>query len=141
MVFYYNQSHSKFPMSKVLDNENVPIFLEAVRQQLPFLKQQDDERLSKRIGSEKVLNAADDLAGYILSGVSSKMLNKQQRLALSCQLLKCLVRYLNDGKIPLTLNTFIDRMGLLQYAVEQSFPGYADSGLLLYMIMPQRRSA
>jgi hypothetical protein len=116
---------------------NAVIFLQALRSVLPFLKQQDDARLTKRIGIEKTKNAADDLAGYIVAG-TSEQLNQNEKLALSCQLLKCLVVNIEEREIPITLNTVINNMEMLNHAVNTSFPGYADSHLLRYIITPRK---
>jgi hypothetical protein len=116
-------------------NENEVIFLLALREVLPYLRQQDDSRLKKRIGLERTQDAADDLAGYIVAGIKEE-LNRNEKLALSCQLLKCLVRNIEASDIPVTLKTVVDSMGLLSYATEKSFPGYASARLLRYVIIP-----
>jgi hypothetical protein len=118
-------------------SENEVIFLQALREILPFLKQQDDARLVKRIGIDKLQDAADDLAGYISVGVAGN-LNKNERLALSCQLLKCVERNIQSMRVPVTLRTMIDSMETLSHSVEQSFPGYQQSRLLKYAITPVR---
>jgi hypothetical protein len=117
--------------------ENEVIFLQALREILPFLKQQDDARLTKRIGIDKLQDAADDLAGYIAAGITDD-LNKNEKLALSCQLLRCVERNIQSAKVPVTLRTMIDFMETLHHSVEQSFPGYANSKLLKYAITPVR---
>jgi hypothetical protein len=119
--------------------ENETIFLQALREILPYLKQQDDARLTKRIGIEKLADCADDLAGYIAVGISGS-LSKNEQIALSCQLLRCLSRFIvTDMQLTLTLGTMIQTMGTLPHAVNQSFPGYMESKLLRYTISPMSK--
>lgn len=117
-------------------DQNVPIFLEVLRQILPSLSNQNDERLTKRIGKDKLQECADDVAGYIESGTSGS-LTKNERLALTNQVLKCLVNHIkNEMKIPVTLNTIISSTQLIEHATDCAYPGYASSKLLRYTISP-----
>jgi hypothetical protein len=127
--------------NSVLEQERKQLFLQGLRQVLPSLKLLSDASLEKRIGKEKLQFASEDIASYLASGGCEKMMRNEQ-LALVCQVLNCLTRYITtELQIPATLNTVINNMSLLSYAVEQSFPGYATSGLLKYTILPPRSVA
>lgn len=124
---------------KESENQNkeiTSIFLSGLRETVPSLHSLSDERLIKRIGREKVLEAAEDVSGFITSGVAGS-LSKNESLALTVQVLKCLSRYITGTmQIPVTVNTIFTSMNLLHYAVNQAFPGYAESKLLLYTVTP-----
>ena len=116
--------------------QNIEIFLTVLRQILPSLHNQPDSQLTRRIGKEKLEDAAADVAGYIEHSTSSS-LSKNERLALTSQILGCLTRYIKtELNQPVTLNTIINCMQLIEHATDQSFPGYASSRLLRYLIVP-----
>ena len=117
--------------------QNIAIFLETLRFILPSLRNQDDAHLTRRIGKEKLEDAAADVAGFIEAG-SGSTLTKNERLALSGQVLNCLVRYIKSMDNPVTLNTMITHIQLLEHATDQAFPGYSMSKLLRYTILPVR---
>ena len=120
---------------------NIEIFLETLRSLLPSLRQQNNERLTRRIGKEKLEDAADDLAGFIEAG-TDRELTKNERLALSSRVMECLAAHIaKELALPVTLNTVVQSMQLIQHACDQSFPGYSGAGLLRYTIMPVRSVA
>ena len=119
--------------------QNIEIFLEVLRQILPSLKNQPDGQLSRRIGKEKLEDAAADVAGFIETG-SNTALSKNERLALSSRVLNCLAEHIKSMDTPVTLNTMITHIQLIQHATEQSFPGYSESKLLKYTIAPLKSS-
>jgi hypothetical protein len=105
-----------------------------------MLRGQNDERLEKRIGKERLHDAADDTAGFISSGVK-RQLTKNERLALTSQLLRCLNSYIKGVLgLPVTLKTVVDSVSLIHEATDRSFPGYAESKMLLYLIQPTQNS-
>lgn len=116
--------------------QNIEIFLATLRLILPTLNGQPDAQLARRIGKEKLEDAAADLAGFIESS-SDTALQKNERIALSERVLQCLAHYIKtDMNLPITLNTMITSMQLIQHATEQAFPGYSESKLLRYVIVP-----
>lgn len=117
------------------------IFLQCLREILPALKSQTDERIIKRVGKEKFENAVDDVHGLIESGVSST-LTRNEHYALTMQVMLCLTRYIKDVMgMPVTINTVFDTISLVEHALDQSFPGYASARLLRYIILPQSKMA
>jgi len=118
--------------------EEKEIFLAALRVILPQLKSQSDAMLIKKIGKDKLEEIALDVCGYCVAGCVEK-LTRNEMLALVCQVLKCLTRYMAKTlQIPVTINTIIKEIQLLEFAVNESFPGYAESGVLRYAIAPVR---
>jgi len=75
--------------------------------------------------------------GFIVSG-AGEGLRKNELLALANQSLKCLTKYIQSMGTPVTLKTIIDHIGLLSEAVNRCYPGYAESKLLKYTILPQQ---
>ena len=113
------------------------IFLSALRQILPTIRQQSDKRLTERIGYQKLLDISDDFFGYIDASIDGD-LTQVERFALACQVLRCLSNYITTIlQIPATINTIPNQMGLIEWAVEQSFPGYSKARLLKYTIKPR----
>lgn len=113
----------------------IPIFLQSIRDALPNLRLHSDKQLTVRIGKEKVADVALELRAFLQSGAGD--LRKNEQLALSNQALKCLSKYITTTlKIPVTLKTLLDSFSLLNVAVDQAFPGYADSKLLKFAILP-----
>ena len=118
---------------------NIEIFLTVLRQILPSLHNQPDAQLVRRIGKEKLEDASADVAGFIEHGTTSN-LTKNERLALTRQVLDCLTQHMkNEMNMPITLNTIISSMQLIEHATAQSFPGYAEAKLLRYLIVPLQR--
>ena len=114
------------------------IFLQALREVIPSLRLHSDDQITKRIGKEKTEEIALDVCGYCAAGCVEK-LTRNEMLALVCQVLKCLTRYMAKTlQIPVTINTIIKEIPLLEFAVNESFPGYAESGVLRYAIAPVR---
>lgn len=112
------------------------IFLSALRQILPALRQQSDKRLAERIGYAKLQEICDDFFGFIDSSVDSA-LSHNEYFALSCQVLKCLSNYITTVmQIPATINTIPNHMALLEWSVDQSYPNYAKAKLLRFVINP-----
>ena len=113
------------------------IFLEGLRNLIPMLRIQSDDRLEKRIGKERLQDAGADVEGFILSS-TKQQLNKNQQLALTCQLLNCLGRYVKENlNLPVTIKTVVDSIILLPEAVDRAFPGYSDSKMLMFVIQPR----
>lgn len=118
--------------------QNIEIFLAVLREVLPTLKNQSDAQLVRRIGKEKIEDAAADMAGFIESGCTGT-LTKNERLALSGQVIRCLTKYIQTVmQLPVSLNTIINSAQLMQHATDQAFPGYASSRLLRSIIQPLR---
>ena len=113
------------------------IFIAALRQILPTLRQQPDNRIAERIGYQKLQDVCDDLFGFIDSSVEGT-LTQNEYFALACQVLKCLSNYLTTVmQIPSTINTIPAQMGLLEWAVDQAYPGYASARMLKWTIKPR----
>ena len=113
----------------------LPILLEALRDVIPMLRTQSDARIIKRIGKEKAQDAADDIDGYISYGVKREI-NRNQQLAITCQLLRCLSNYLEELQVPISLNKIVENIHNVPTATDKSFPGYAKSGILIAIIQP-----
>jgi hypothetical protein len=113
------------------------VFIAALREILPTLRHQSDKRIAERIGYQKLQDATDDLIGFIDSSVDGT-LTQNEYFALACQVLRCLSSYLTTAmQMPATINTIPNQMGLLEWAVNTSYPGYAQSHLLKYIIRPR----
>ncbi len=110
------------------------LFLQAIRELLPSLRMHSDEMLTKRIGKNRLEDLSLEFFCYIEVGAGK--LNKNQNLALANKLLNCLVKYIQRVGTPVTLNSILNSIQLLGAAVDESFPGYAQSGLLKYTILP-----
>lgn len=115
-------------------SDDEALFLVTLREVLPILKHQDDQRLVKRIGIEKFQNYSSDLSGFIATGTDRNLV-RNERIALGRQLLKCVESNMKAIGIPITLTSFIDHMSMLQHSVEQNYPGYYEAKLLRYTIM------
>ena len=115
--------------------QNVQIFLETLRQFLPSLTNQPDDQLTRRIGKEKLQDCAADVAGFIEHGAPGN-LTRNERRALTTQVFECLITYIKSTTQPVTLNTLITNIGLVDYAVDNAFPGYSESKLLRYLVVP-----
>jgi len=119
------------------------LFLEALRSNLPMYRGQSDAALERKIGAKRLEDASTDFACFIRASVKTE-LSKNEQLALTTQLLRCLQDFLKshrdeEGKIvPLTLLTLISRVSLLPAATDKAFPGYADAQMLMFLIQPQR---
>lgn len=114
------------------------MFLLALREILPWLRSRTDSSIEKKIGKEKLIDLHEDLAGLIESGVTGT-LTRNERLALSIQMLNCLKRHIISMEMPVTIATVSSSFTLLHHAVDQAFPGYTDSKLLRYTISPVRK--
>lgn len=113
------------------------VFITALRQILPTLKHQSDKRIAERIGSEKLKEVCDDLFGFIDSSIEGT-LSQNEYFALACQVLKCLSSYLETVMgFPATINTIPAQMGMLGWAVNAAYPGYATAKLLRHVIKPR----
>jgi hypothetical protein len=118
-----------------MDDLIASVFLQALREVLPQLKNQDDARLIKRIGKDKYQIIEDDLNGFLDNGVTGS-LTKNEKAALAVKSLKCLADYIKENmSMPITFNTMIDSQALLPHAVDNSFPGYAEAKLLKHAII------
>lgn len=114
------------------------IFLQGLREVIPSLRLHSDDMITKRIGKEKTQEIALDVCGYCSAG-TKEHLSRNELIALVCQALRCLTKYMAGTlQIPITLNTVVKEIVLLEFAVNESFPGYAASGLLKYTITPSR---
>ena len=116
-------------------DQAIIVFLQALRDVLPQLREQSDERLTKRIGKEKLEEAALDLEGFMNAGVNNP-LTQNERLALASKLLRLLSQYIQEIGNPVTINTVITHMSLIAHATNNAFPGYAESKLLRYAVTP-----
>jgi hypothetical protein len=115
------------------------IFLISIREIFPALSLQNDVSLIKKIGKEKFQNLALEIAGFVNAGINGKQISKTEEIALYCQVLHCLSRYISGTmQIPVTLNILITYFSLMPHATDLAFPGYVESGLMLYTITPKR---
>lgn len=103
---------------------------------LPFIRRFSDPALEVKIGKGKLEDAIFFSFDYLEAGVRGE-LSDTETYVLLVQMFKCLDRYLKLIEIPVTLNTFISHLNLLGHAVDQSFPYYAQSGLLRFVINPK----
>ena len=110
------------------------MFLQAIRDLFPQYSLFSDTLLQKKIGKEKFQMASLELLGFIRSGVDRE-LTKQQEYALISKTLSCLSKFIS-GKmgLPVTLTSLITHFSLLPFAVDEHFPSYHNSRLLLYII-------
>lgn len=113
------------------------LFLQAIRDQFSTLKLHSDAMLIKKITEERVKDCSLQLFAYLTC--SAGALNKNEYLALSDQVLRCLSKYVkNTMGLPVTLKTLMNAMSLMETAVDEAFPGYAASCLLRRVIYPTR---
>lgn len=112
------------------------MFLRALRAVLPFTRRYSDTALATKIGIGKLEDAIFFSFDYLESGIVGE-LSDTETYALLVQMFKCLDRYLKVIQVPVTLNTFVSHLNLLGHAVDQSFPYYAQSGLLRFVINPK----
>lgn len=118
------------------------LFLICIREIFPALTMQTDAMLVKKIGKEKFQSLALEVAGFVKSGIGNKQISQAEEVALYCQVLRCLSRYISGTmQIPVTLNTLTTHFSLMPYATDLAFPGYVDAGLLLYCIGSAKRQA
>lgn len=104
------------------------------------MKSRSDPAIEKKIGKEKLKDLAEDLAGLIESGVTGT-LTRNERLALSIQMLNCLKKHIISMEMPVTIATVSSSFTLLHHAVDQAFPGYIDARLIRYIISPKGKTA
>lgn len=117
--------------------ENQQLFLLALREILPSLRQASDKILASRMGKEKLANAASELLSYVESGVASP-LTKNEKFGLMVQVMKCLANYISRVMgVPVTINTVTNNFHLLSFAVDRAFPSYHETKLLKYVILSQ----
>lgn len=113
------------------------LFMQALREVLITLRLHSDEQLRRKIGPERLTDITLEFFAFMEAG--SEELRQDEKLALSIQLLRCLSKYIvNVMKLPVTLKTMADCMGLIETAVDNAFPGYWGSKLLKYTILPVR---
>jgi len=113
------------------------LFMQALREVLITLRLYSDEHLRRKIGKERLTDASLEFFAFMEAG--SEPLRQDEQLALSIQLLRSLSKYIvNVMNVPVTLKTMIDCIGLIEPAVDRSFPGYWGSKLLKYTILPVR---
>lgn len=124
-------------MTLLLVNKDEERFLVGLRNCIPMISRQSDEQLRRRIGKEKLSDLASDVMGLIYSSVDQP-LNKNEEEALVCQVMSCLSTYIRTNlKLPITLNTLVSNIPLIQEAVDTAFPSYIESKLLKYTITPR----
>lgn len=124
--------------TKVHVHDYNAIFIQALRDIMPQLSLHSNDRIEKKIGKDRLEDAAINTAGLIAVGTRQLFLTKNEQLALTSQVLGCLERYISeDLQIPVTLKTFVDNISVLNYAVDKSFPGYIKSGQLGVIIKPR----
>lgn len=119
-------------------SRNREIFLLALREICPWLRSRNDPSIEKKIGKEKLIDHAEDLQGLIDSGINTT-LTRNERIALSIQMMKCLEKYIKSMEMPVTIATVSSSFTLLHHAVDQAFPGYVESQLLKFTIQPVRK--
>ena len=118
------------------------VFLTSIREIFPALSLQNDAMLVKKIGKEKFQSLALEIAGFVNSGIGTKQISQAEEIALYCQVFRCLSRYISGTmQIPVTLGTLTTHFSLMPYSVDLAFPGYVESGLLLYCIGQPKRVA
>lgn len=110
------------------------IFLQILKEVLPTARSLTEERIKKRVTNEKFNSAVEDLFGYIFSGIEGN-LTRNEQLALVHRVLKCLIDYLKEMNVPITVNTVMENFGLINQAVDKQFPQYWESRLLKYLII------
>lgn len=113
------------------------LLLQALRDVLPSQRLYSDDMLRRKIGGEKVADLSLELAAFMEAGAGQ--LDRNQQVALACQLLRCLSKYVStEMKLSVTLKTLVDCFGLLEAAVDLCFPGYFVNGLLKHTVVPLR---
>lgn len=110
------------------------LFLQELRDVLPNLRLLSDAMLTKRITQAKLTEISLEYQSLILAG-GGGTLTKNELLSLIYLLLKCLVKYLQEKEIVVTLKTLVDHTGYLTAAVDVCFPGYIESKLLGYTVL------
>lgn len=112
-----------------------PLFLQTLRDTIPTLRLYTDDQLTKKIGKEKTEDYSKELFSYIEVGAGDN-LKKVEQLALAFQVMKCLSKYITNLNLPVTLKTVLDNIGMIEYAVNQCYPGYFSCRLLKHTILP-----
>lgn len=112
------------------------LFLQSLREFLPNLKLYSDTQLIKKITQAKLTDISLEFFGFIEAGAGEN-LTKNEYLALAGQSFRCLKKYIEYSGAPFTLKTILDFIPLLGDAVNQCFPGYIESKLLRYTILPR----
>jgi len=113
--------------------ENRGILCNVLRELLPSQRALSEAALEKKIGKEK-LEEVCSLAWDFLENAVEGNLSRNERSALLVQTTRCLIGWMESQEIPVTLSTLINNFHLLPFAVDRSFPFYAKSKLLRYVI-------
>ncbi len=92
-------------------------------------------RDNKRLSIDEVRAAAEILEEFINEGISVR-LQQSHRMALRREVLGCFAPYLEVRGLPCTPSTIIKRMDRIGSVVNLSYPGYASSKLLHWIITP-----
>lgn len=112
--------------------------LAGLQELMPQLRSYNSSQLAKKVGKEKLADLTAELFHLIDMGVAGKPLTFIQRSALTSQMLKCLGQHIESMNLPVTINTVVSHFTLLYHAVNLCYPGYIESGLLLYTVMQRR---
>jgi hypothetical protein len=82
-----------------------------------------------KFGLANYRTAAAEIEKYVASACPADT-RKPVRLALTTELLRCLVSHLNTRTIPATPGVMLRSLMVLPFAVEQRYPGYAQARML-----------
>jgi hypothetical protein len=112
------------------------MLLITLRELLPSLHSYTNLQIQKKIRKEKWEEAICQIVDYI-EFYCGTGLSRNEYISLLNHVLTCLITYLRKIQEPIGLVSIVTNIHLLPHSVEQSFPGYASSGLLRGIIYPR----
>ena len=109
-----------------------------LREKLPDLSKLSQKQVVSKVGKQRFEEEAQYLYSYLEASCGAN-LSKNEQLAILSQVFRCLVTYIKQALgLPITLKTVFDCFSLLSHAVDLSYPGYAEAGMLKAVISPTR---
>jgi len=124
-------------MDLTLTTQMEDLLVLALKEKLPEVSKLTSKQVVSKVGKEKFQDGAELVFSYLEDSCGSTLSNNETSALLS-KVLRCLTSYMQTAlNMPVTIRTLFDNFHLLPHAVNQSFPGYAEAGLLRAVITPK----
>ena len=127
-------------MGSIVPIQQEELLILVLKEKLPDLSRVKDSQVVSRVGKERFEEGATSVFSYLDTSCGTN-LSRLEQTALLSQVVKCLMSYMKNAMgLPVTLKTIFDCIHLLPHAVDCSFPGYAEAGVLRAIVSPTRLS-
>jgi hypothetical protein len=93
-------------------------------------------RFADQFGRVKFADAAAFLESYVRRACDGALIDRRRKALLLTRIFGCLADRLVDWHVPTTHSNLMKNVFKIGSAVESSFPGYAEAGLLIRIAVP-----